>query len=1694
MRDGYGILQPRVGVSLPSAGRSWFVRIFTGDTGIDPYTRAVSDVYQDVFGEGSFIGKGIYDVDAFETAIRGRFPDNTVLSHDLLESVHARSALVSDVELYEEYPSRYNADIKRRHRWIRGDWQIAQWLLPRVPGPDARRIANPLSGLSKWKILDNLRRSLIPTALVLLLLASWILLPQWGFAGPLTVVAVVAFTGVLTVLTEALRKPKDWPARLHLRSVLRSLARQCGQIFLTLVFLPYDAYICLDAIMRTLARLLFLRKRLLEWQLASDSEKEARTDLAGFCRAMWIAPALALATGAYLLLAAPEQLFTAAPFIAIWLWAPWIAWRISQPCVSAEPELSAEQLAFLRRTARKTWRFFETFVTGQENWLPPDNFQEHPAPVVASRTSPTNMGLALLANLAASDMGWLPAAELLQRTRDALGTMGRLERHRGHFYNWYDTRDLQPLQPHYVSSVDSGNLAGHLLVLGAGLKEFAGRKIYAPEIFQGLRDTLAILTELAGRNPLLEQTGRTLAPPPENLPAAQALLVRLCVNASKIAAAFANANPETAWWSRAFERGCRGHLDDLNFLAPWLALRTPVIGSAWFNGTEPAAHSGNAAPAETSPVISGSAEWSPGREELRRKLDWLSGNPSLPEIAGLEQSLCRLLEELAVTAPPELRAGLVKELLPALRAASRNAAQRLAQLESLAGQITAMAGMDFNFLYDAGRDLFAIGYNVTERRLDSGFYDLLASEARLGSYVAIAQGQVPQKHWFSLGRLLASSRGEPVLVSWSGSMFEYLMPLLVMPTYENTLLDQTCRAAVAAQIEYGRARGTPWGVSESGFNLTDVRLNYQYRAFGVPGLGFKRGLAEDLVIAPYAAAMALMVAPAQACEDLERLAAEGRTGEYGFFEAVDYTPSRLPPNETSVTIRSFMAHHQGMSLLALDYLIMNRPMQRRFLAHAPFKAEELLLQERVPRTLTTLYSEDLALGESRELKAEGEGIMRVVSTPNTPAPEVHLLSNGRYHVLVTNAGGGYSRWQELAVTRWREDATRDGWGSFCYLRDLQTGEFWSAAYQPTLQLGKHCEAIFTQGRAEFRQRHGLLETHTEISVSPEDDVELRRVTLTNHDNAPINLEVTTYAEVVLASAAADAAHPAFGNLFVQTEFLRPQLAILCTRRARAPGEKPPWLFHLLTTPGGESGPVSFETDRARFIGRGRTPASPAALREASPLSNTEGSVLDPIVALRHTVTIPPQESAHCEVYLGEAESREAILGLVEKYRNQRMADRLFDLAWTHSQVTLRQLDATEANAQLYAKMASALVYANPLRRASPAILRGNRRGQSNLWSYSISGDLPMVLLQIGDGEKIELVRRLVQAHAYWRLKGLAVDLVILTEDSSVYRQSLHERIVSLVASGLEAQMLEKPGGIFVRRHEQVAPEDRLLLQAVARIFLSDEGGTLDEQLQRRPAMEPAVPELKPVRPRSSEQPVVLPPLELAFFNGLGGFTPDGREYIITLHPDGASIPSRKSASRPIFSSWRSEKPNLFPARASAEATPVRGNGYAGVPDWRSETARNGNRPPNSMTPAPWVNVLANPSFGTVVSETGGAYTWFENSHEFRLTPWHNDPVTDVSGEALYLRDDETGEFWSPTPLPARGATPYVVRHGFGYTVFEHTEQGIASEVWVYVAMDAPVKFVVVKLRNVSGRSRRVSVFGCWELVLGDRAANPPSMS
>ncbi len=1522
---GYGIIQPRIGEALSSTGPTRYVWLSGNELGIDPYTRTISNIYQDFFNEGSFIGKGIYHVDLFQQILWQKFPDNLILSHDLLEGCYMRTGFLSDTPLYEHSPSDYLTDVKRRRRWIRGDWQIIGWLVP----------GRLKSNLSKWKIFDNLRRSLVAPALIVLLFLGWSILPA-SFFWSEVIAGLLVLPGIIAAIVELMRKPKDMLLRQHLDSFSREILKRCYRLIFYIACLPFEAWYSMDAIIRSCYRMLISRKHLLEWTPSDQVDPHFHDTRWEWVAKMWVGPVAALA-GALVLIFThrPESLWVTIVLLLLWLISPLLARWLSHPIKQREPELSTDQIRFLHKMARKTWAFFDTFVTAEDHWLPPDNYQESPVELLAHRTSPTNMGLALLANLSAYDFGYLTMRQLLDRTQNTMKTMLSLERYRGHFYNWYDTLTLEPLLPKYVSTVDDGNLCGHLLTLRQGLLELLDQPLLRVDYLDGIEDTFDLVLEstpephpeaFSNFRKLLQNTHEAFT----SWPTAIAACDQLCEAANHIATAYLRDWPQK------------------------LLLQCTVL-----------------------------------RDELKH----------LSEDAN------------------NLHAGTT------LRELNTTIAQEQIQLLStICEQAFNLAQMDVSFLYNETTRLMTIGFNVEKQVRDRSDYDLLSSEARLANFVAIAQGQVPQESWFALGRMqVMTSQGQPVMMSWSGSMFEYLMPLLVMPSYPNTLLDQVCHAAVSRHIEYGKQRGVPWGVSESAYHAMDTQSQYQYRAFGVPELGLKRGLGEDLVIAPYATIMALMVEPEAACLNLQRLAAEGAEGRFGFYEAIDFTPSRLPRHSSRMLVRTFMVHHQGMSLLAFSYFLHDKPMQRRFAADPLFQSALLLLQERIPKPAASYFKKQPSPSTLPTL-THPKTSTRVFNQPSTRYPQVQLLSNGRYHVMITQAGGGYSRWKHLAITRWREDTTCDNWGMFCYLRDVKTGKFWSTTYQPTATPLEDFKALFSESYVEFTCTEAEIETETKIVVSPEDDIELRRTKIRNRSRQRKTIEFTSYAEIVLAPQGDDLAQPTFSNLFVETEFLTTHPAVLATRRPRSDDQSPVWMCHLLNVYDHQSSQISFETNRALFVGRNNTLAAPKAMTAPGDLSNSCGTVLDPIAAIRCRVTIDPGATITFDLINGAGDSRNHCIQIVEKYHDKTLVDRIFGLSGTHSQVLLHQLDMTESQAQLYGKLASGIIYTNKDLRAEPAVLASNRFGQSKLWGYSISGDLPIVLLEIENAAHIDLVRQLVQAQSYLRRKGLLFDLVILNGERSGYRQILQEQLVSLVNAHTSAATT---GGIFVRISEQIPAEDRVLLQTVAKIVLSDHRGSLREQLYRKYPDRMKIPLLKASRALRFSIPEKLElPTDLQFFNGVGAFRSDGKEYLVYLK----------------------------------EGNP---------------------------SPAPWSNVLANPKFGTLVSDSGQGYTWGENAHEFRITPWSNDPVQDTSGEAFYLRDDETGQFWSAAALPSRGRGDYLTRHGFGYSVFTHTEAGIYSELWMYVDIEAPVKFIVLKIRNDSIFRRQLSAVGYAEWVLGD---------
>ena len=1464
--SGYGVLQPRVTPTLPRrAERSLFEHLYASAAGLDPYAGAISDVYQDLFGTGIYVGKGLYEVAAFETALDGRVPDNTVLSHDLLEGSYARCALVTDVEFFDEFPAHAEIAAERQHRWARGDWQLLPWLL----GPRGRG----LTALARWQMLDNLRRTLIAPGLLASMVLLWCFEPAAALWVPLLALALLA-------------------APVAAGSLLRSgraLHDAAALALAGFALLAHYAWLMIDAICRSLWRMAVSKRRRLEWVSAAQSRHGKGVALDHFSWPLRSSTVVVTAIAGTVVLLGGQTLTALAPVLLLWWLAPVVARELSRrrPAALAAP-LSADDTDALRRIGRRTWRFFTQFVSDADHHLPPDNFQEDPSPRIAHRTSPTNIGLYLLSCVAARDLGWLGTREFVRRVGATLDTLGRLERCDGHFLNWYDTQTLAPLPPRYVSTVDSGNLAGYLIALAVACEaDGADGATFAV----ALQDTAAILEEERRRAAAGDNT---------------------------------SLHADVLHWEEELEY----------------------------------------ARARCAPAFEG---------------------------------------------------------------------DHTAALASIATRARALArAMNFRMLFDAERELFSIGWRVEDGTLDRSHYDLLASEARLASFLAIAWRQVPPSHWQRLGRGLTDTPAGAALESWSGSMFEYLMPSLVMATPRDSLIEVTARRAVATHMAWGREHRLPWGVSEAAYATRDREHTYQYHAFGVPRLGLKPGLQADLVVAPYATALATLCAPQAALANFAQLRAQGALGSYGFYESIDYTPERMR-DQAPVLVRTWMSHHQGMSIAAIANAVQGQRLRRRFHTDPHVYAAELLLQETFPSSIRVRALR--AAPPPVDRVSIGEALIRRFTTPHLDRPALQLLSNGDFAVALTASGGGFSRWRHLAVTRWREDATLDDWGSFIYIVDLDSERVWSATYQPTAAEPDRYEVLFQEDRVRFTREDAGIFSELEVVVTPDDPVELRRLRLRNRSQRPRRLAVYSYLEPVLATAEADLAHPAFSNLFVETEFLPDSQTLLAVRRPRDAADPRYCVGHSVLSMQGEAPALQFETSRAGFIGRGRNRRRPQALDGGGALANRVGAVLDPALSFRVEIELPIEAERDLNFATFISDSRQQALELAQRYGRHADFERSSQLAWTHARIQLAHLGVDLYEAQAFQRLATRIVFSQPTFRPGQRILGALSRPASALWRFGISGDLPLLVWRFTQAEQRAQLLQAFRAHAYWRSKRLAVDLIILNDEPASYSQPLQAEL-DYWLRGAGPALAQGPGQIHMLRGATLEDMDRWQLLAAARAVIDASQGTLVEQLGRQVARQQYAP--APMLPRAAagtSQPRLSAPWRpeaatrshgepLQLFNGIGGVDTREREYVITL------------------------------------------SGH-------------------SVTPAPWVNVIANAGFGTVVSESGGGYCWCGNSRENPLTPWSNDPVGDPPGEAFYLFEPDSGELWTPTSLPIRrDQDTYRIRHGRGYTRFEHLSHDIDAELLVMVAAEQPVKISQLRLHNRSNRSRTLVVTAYAEWSLG----------
>jgi len=1587
---GYGIIQPRISISAESSQKTWFAKIFSGNVGLDPYSTAVSDIYQDLAGEAIFTGKGIYDVEAFHTVLDDRFPENRILSHDLIESIYLRAGLATDIELFDDYPTNYMSYSKRHHRWTRGDWQIAAWLFPQVSLKHGKEI-NTVNLLSKWKIFDNLRRSLTPFFLTVFFIAGWFFLPGTAWIWTVAAFGILAFPIYVSLYSDILNRPARVKWKLYFDKVRANLKINSLQALCEVVILPHQAVLQLDAVIRTVYRINISGRSLLEWKTAIQTESNSPNSLRAYIRSQIFPIILGFSMLFFAIAFEPRYLWVVVPFFIAWAGAPYWLWRIGKPIERDGYILSEKDRVTLRKYARRTWYYFERFVNEEHNWLPPDNYQENPNLPVTARTSPTNIGLALVSTQVAYNRGFITLGELLERLQHTLSTMQHLKRYKGHFYNWYETRLGETLYPKYISMVDSGNLAAGLITIQQSVRKTMSEIDMNRHLKQGLIDTVMTVREV-----LIDAWDEDVLP--------LDFKKRVNLLCDSILEELGPGNGDVPEMDIKFLRNIKNKLITLTSI-DLLPLGSKLSDSL-----------------------------------MHDILFWQERPLRLVEQAISE------LKTLNDSGIVNIRNYSPDELLKGQNSKNINSegASLLNKWKSLADEITGASArfvkeMDFSFLYLKNRGLFSIGYNVEKSQLDKGTYDLLASEARIGSYIAIAKGDIPAEHWFRLSRRLTSLSQNEILLSWSGTMFEYLMPLLFLKSYPETLLNHTDEHVVSWQKEYGIKRDRPWGYSESAYYFLNIELHYQYRAFGAPGLGLRRGLAEDYVVAPYASMLSLMVDPASSLENLDRLKGMGGFGRYGFYDAVDFTTAHMDKDTPYKWVETYMVHHHGMSLLAIENVLTDGEVRKWFHSNPYISGCELILQEKIPRgvPIKEPYPIDVELepGEQKSMEriVEHAGINELDISP----PRLHLVSNGDYSLFLTHAGTGSSKINGINLTAWEADPVLDPLGLFFYVKDKESGEFWSTMHQPVKRKPDRYDTWFHNGKIVTSRVDNWIESTTTVTVSPDHPIELRKLTLTNYSEEERHLEITSYAEVVLNPLQNHNSHPAFSKLFIQTDYLAEHHSILAKRRPRSEDDKPMWLVH--TFAGHErdniTEPLQFETDRAAFIGRGRSLSNPAAMDQGTSLTGSLGNVSDPIVSLHGPVKLGPGEKKEFIFGLGYAESREEAVQLADVYDNLHSASRAFDMAEVFSSVELNHLNISSKEAHSFQKLASYVLYSDRAFRTEARKMRENRGKQQDLWAYGISGDFPLIVFRIREADQIKHVKHLLKAHGFWRAKGVDTELLIINDHAPGYIDEVQEAIIQEIQNSAERELLQKRAGVFVQRSDKMPDEDLTLVLTVANVVFENKLPNFS-RLERQKETESwgkniedkqyTLPELQEDR---DEQQITKQTEELRFFNGYGGFSKKGDEYHILIE--------------------------------ASEST-----GKLKFP------------------PAPWINVISNPDFGFIATEKGAGYTWSENSRENKLTGWSNDPITDPHSEAFYIRDESRNHYWSPTPGPAPGTNPYKIVHGFGYTTYEHTHDDLEQKLVQFVDKKDPVKISTLKIENRGDKERQLSVYRYTERVLG----------
>ncbi|MBK5201154.1 MAG: hypothetical protein JJE21_06440 [Spirochaetaceae bacterium] len=1315
LKEGYVIIQPTVQNHIIDSRHSRFSKIFGDEGGLSHYSFVISDIYQDIFNEGSYVGKGIYDVQAFNQLLNGVIPENRVLSHDLLESCYARTGFSSVAKILDNFPNTFLSYAKREQRWLRGDWQLLPWLFKR----------NNFNRLSKWKIFDNLRRSLVPVSSLIFLLLNLLLMPKIFYLGFI----LIFFTDVLylvhllfTVVYGKLRKPRL--TILH-KVIWKEVLKRIRRSILGIVFIPHRAYIAMSAIIQSLYRMVISKKHLLKWNASENVEKSVENTKIGYLAQMWVSfiPAILLLAIINLVKISLAGIVIYLVLAVVWAFAFLIAYFLRLPRNREFQKKDKENIELLLETARRTWKFFKVFSFKNDNWLCPDNYQEVPQKKISNKTSPTNIGLQFLTILSARDFGFETLSETVDRVSNLLNTVIKFPKWKGHLYNWYNIHTLEVLNPAYVSTVDSGNFFGHIITLKNGLLE----QLDLPILSSRIVEQLEVLLKKVNTDSHLKNEYN---------------------NIGDLETDLENVKKELS-----------NQIEDLKERNDALVMVNQILTEIQIFNLQNYSYSSCATLREVAQE----------ENEMAKIL--------INEIEDIRDTIDKLLEEVS-----------------------------------------------FAYLFNEKRKLFYIGYHVSSETMDTGCFDLIASEALLTSYLAISRGDIPAKHWNKLGRLLTIVKGLPCFVSWSGTMFEYLMPKLVMKEYGETVFANTSKAAVLQQIHYAKQKNIPWGISESQYYRFDLDSNYQYKAFGVPKIRLKPSFSDSLVVTPYATLLALSYAEKSAFANLKSLMEKGAFGDYGFYEAIDFdTNNPDTMNEYSI-IKSFMAHHQGMIMVSINNYLNQGIMRTRFHKEPIIKANETLLEEKIDSHFILIAKKGYTIKTKKEDHKKAKDNVLSNRYVNTTAPIVPLanyLCNNRYSVMITSDGDGFSKYMNRMIYRWRPDRYASS-GNYIYIKDVKANKVWSATFNPTKAEGDTYQAIFSPHKAEYKRKDGDISSNTTISLTIFHDVEIRKVTLNNHGKTDKIIQLTSYLEVVGDSYLAELSHPAFNKLFIESEFLKEESIFLSKRRNQNTINKP-YLMHMVKSGNKFVKEIEYENDRLKFIGHNNSLQNPDAMQRDS-LFNIAGFSKDPIMSIRVSVLVKAGGMASVSFITGVCKNRKHAIQVSDEFSDPYRIDDAIAQFGRQSEMELKYLEITKSQLKAYQDLVSPIYYPTRYYRGSANSIRKNLKNQSFLWKFGISGDVPILLLKVKSIDEVRIVKDVLKAYEYYRLNLIKIDLIILNESKSIYMDDLNDFLNELVSTlKIYDESIEKKS-LFIINARQLIPAEINLLDTVAMVVFSEETG------------------------------------------------------------------------------------------------------------------------------------------------------------------------------------------------------------------------------------------------------------------------------